>query len=361
MRIISGQTLSSTILTAYKEILSDGEIQPTRNGYAKALYDVTFEMRNPRSRHLHLFGRKSNIFQMIAETFWVMSGANSVDGYLDYFLPRAVNYSDDGKAWHGAYGPRLYMYDQIQDAIKLFEKDILTRRSYVSIQMPELDSPQAFRAMYGDDHVPKDVPCNQQLNFYVQDGNKFTTKAIQRSGDIVFGTGSINPFEFSFLHELVYNEVKKFHPDLELGPYRWHVTNAHVYSDFESQLVDSISSNQPYVAEENRLQLKAPSVDKWQDFFGELVAYLSYVISKKDLDPTRMRDDILAIQSIFMAYGVDMAFNLLFEYATVLVHYIYGKAHPASTQLPPFSLEGLDTEFAIAIHNSSFRKFSTIS
>lgn len=361
MRIISGPNVSSTIRSAYKEILADGEIQPTRNGYAKALYDVTFEVRNPRSRHLNLAGRKSNIFQLIAETFWVLSGANAVEPYLGYFLPRAINYSDDGKVWHGAYGPRLYMYNQLQDAIQLFAADKLTRRSYVSIQMPELDSPQAFREMYGPNHVPKDVPCNQQINFYVIGGNQFVAKTIQRSGDIVFGTGSINPFEFSYLQELVFNEVRKLQPDLELGPYRWHVTNAHVYNDFENQLVDAIASEQPFIGEENKLPSLAPSVDQWQDFFGELVAYLSFVTDRtltKDYQ-TEWAEDVQGVQAIFAEFDQPLAYNQTYEYAEVLLHYIYGKKLGQDFNEAYDLSSHVSAEYALAIHNSTFRKFKT--
>ena len=149
---IVGKTVSQAVAESFEAILNDGHHQESRNGGATALYNVNLVVTNPRCRHLNLNGRTSNIFQLIAETFWVMAGANAVRPYLEFFLPRAANYSDDGETWHGAYGSRLYKYNQIDDAVKLLAADKFSRRAVIQIAMPELDSKPAIEGLYGKDH-----------------------------------------------------------------------------------------------------------------------------------------------------------------------------------------------------------------
>lgn len=355
MRIITGDTVSQTIGRAFEVVQNEGLKQPTRNGFATAIFDTTFEFANPRARHLHLVGRKSNIFQLIAETFWVMSGANAVDPYLSFFLPRAVNYSDDGQTWHGAYGPRMYAFGQLKSAIERFKTDGLnTRRSFVQISMPHMDNDEIIEELYGEGHTPKDIPCNREIHFYVEDG-MFHTKVIQRSGDLLFGTGSINPFEFSFLHELMFNEVLKMYPgQVQLGSYRWHVTNAHVYSDFEDQFLEVINNEQTYRANTVPLIGPAAGVDAWEHFFSSLVvtfaSMISYDVGQLEVEKGAFLEDI---DELIRSYWIPND-SLLVEYIYLTYHYILGKRGIHSVHNITKSLEG---DLLDAVTNSPFRKF----
>jgi hypothetical protein len=319
------------------------------------MYDTTLEFKNPRSRHLHLHGRKSNIFQLIAETFWVMAGANAVTPYLDFFLPRAKNYSDDGVTWHGAYGPRLHRYSQFQTAVDQFRNDgINTRRSFVTIADPTIDNLEAIEAVYGEGHVPKDIPCNRELHFYVENG-EFHTKCIQRSGDLLFGTGSINPFEFSFIHELMYNEVKKIHPTVKLGSYRWHVTNAHVYSDFIDQFDAVLEEKQNF--HENDVALVGPVGGHlvWEHFFSELIAqYGSMITQTTEILEAERGKHWNQIEDIFDRYAVGYG-DLMYEYAALVYGYILSKKGVIYQHRVTRRLQG---DLLSAVTWSPFRKFN---
>ncbi|WAW11718.1 thymidylate synthase [Acinetobacter phage nACB2] len=237
---ITGLTINQTVGRAITSIMRMGKEIETRNGTAKFLNDITLEIQNPRERHLSLTGRKSNIFQLMAESFWVMAGQDQVTGFLEFYLPRATDYSDDGAHWHGAYGPRIYDHGQMDDLIETFRSEGKnTRRAILMIANPMQDNLTTIQRLYGEGHKPKDIPCNREIHFYVTD-NKLNCKVIQRSGDMIFGTGSINPFEFTFLQEIIYQRLLKLQgfEDLELGVYRWHVTNAHIYSNYYLQAED---------------------------------------------------------------------------------------------------------------------------
>lgn len=363
MHLIKGNTLSNAVLRCYDTILEEGYYSGSRNGGATALYDVTVEMTNARSRHLYLNERKSNIFQMIAETFWVMSGSDELFPYLDFFLPRAKEYSDDGKTWSGAYGPRLYAYDQLKSMVELFRLDgINTRRAVTMIHDPSLDSSEALADRFGEHVLGKDRPCNLLVNFYVEQGRFFCTKVIQRSGDIIFGTGSINPFEFSFLHELMYNEVKKVHPELILGPYRWHVTNMHLYDFSKAQAVNAVADDENWGLSilENNDSMTGPSIQNWKPFFSDLVSkYTEAIISANPKHYHRYLVD--GIEGIFSKWGVPTTeSNLLWQYAKLVAHYIAEKRGAHEVLDDEIDLTMVYEEFRQAIVNSPFRKFDVI-
>ena len=359
MHLISGNTLSSTTLQLYNKILSDGHYQESRNGGSTSLHDVTLEITNPRSRHLSLEGRNSNIIAMIAETFWVMAGLENVDPYLSYFLPRAPQYSDNGKTWHGAYGPRIYQHNQHIDALRAFIDDgLYTRRSFITISDPTQDCASNIAELYGDGHKAKDIPCNRELNFYVEKGDQFVCKAIQRSGDAIFGTGSINPFEFSFIHELMFNEVKSRYPDIKLGAYRWHVTNAHLYDFSKSQAEDAVTKTSNYhtsSVNENDMPLIGPDIDSWQDFFSVIVTLFTDIISTNRFDKFGGDEIIHRVWDIFRDFEVPIQGNLLYEYVTLVLQYITNKEQIPQQEV--INVSNYDAELKHAIVNSKFVKF----
>lgn len=368
MHIISGQTVSETIHSLYSDILNYGTYRESRNGGCRSLYDVNLEIKNPRSRHLQLNGRKSNIFAMIAETFWVMAGDSYISPYLDFFLPRAKQYSDDGKTWNGAYGPRLYYKHQLQSIPLMFKEDGLeTRRAIVTIHDSDIDSSEAIEETYGAGYKGLDRPCNLLLNFYVIEDNKFVTKVIQRSGDAIFGTGSINPFEFSFLHEMMYNEVKKYHPDLKLGPYRWHVTNAHLYDFSSSQAETALKKKQPNVLDENTTPLfVATGLSESRAFFEDLVELYTEMIQADVCDYHLMDGKISHIYQLFEEYQIPKENNILVDYVGLVYEYIVATKMNSDPEYGvvernPFKMNARrDSDLYIAVQNSSFRKFDIV-
>jgi thymidylate synthase len=357
MHLISGRTVSQVVLEAFNTIIHEGHYRPSRNGGCTSIFDTTFEVKNPRSRHLSLQGRKSNIFALIAETFWVMAGDDKVDPYLSFFLPRAPQYSDDGETWSGAYGPRFYDENQLCSIPDLFRRDSLyTRRAFVAIHDPHKDSTKAIEHRFGFGELGKDRPCNLGINFYVEGDDQFCTKVIQRSGDIIFGTGSINPFEFSFLHELMYGEIKKDYPDLQLGPYRWHVTNTHLYDFSREQADDAIAIIQNYQdsKDESHMPLIGPEIGHWKQFFADLVSLYTEAIEADD--PEFVLSTIIShIGHSFIEYNVPLEGNLLWLYAQLVAHYIASKRGVELTAA--VDLTATPDEVKRAIVESNFRKF----
>jgi thymidylate synthase len=74
----------------------------------------------------------------------------------------------------------------------------------------------------------KDVPCTYSLNFRIRN-NKLKMSVRMRSQDAVFGMTNDAPC-FSFIQECVYNLVKEYYPELEMGDYTHTADSFHVYA-----------------------------------------------------------------------------------------------------------------------------------
>jgi hypothetical protein len=225
---VVGDSINSVMLDAFR-IAMESPSKYSRNGSTKSIQNLNIVLTDPRQRWLNLEGRNSNVYALIAETLWILSGSGEINPYLSFFLPRAKDFSDDGETWRGAYGPRLYTGDALSGIVEILTNDILSRRAVLSIYDNALDSPSGVRSNY-DLEFTKDTPCNNWLHFYVTD-NRLNLKVVSRSGDLVWGLGSINIFEWTFLQEIVYEILQKSHPTLKLGIYYHTTTDAHIYDD----------------------------------------------------------------------------------------------------------------------------------
>ena len=347
---ISGATINETVAKAIEAIMTQGKEIESRNGTARFLNDLTLEIRNPRERHLALTGRKSNIFQLMAETFWVMAGKSNVVDFLKFYLPRATDYSDDGKTWHGSYGGRIYANNQLDDVIKTFATEGKnTRRAIIMIADPTKDNLDSIERRYGKGHKPLDIPCNREIAFYVTD-NKLNCKVIQRSGDMIFGTGSINPFEFTFLQELIYQRLIRLDgfEDLQLGVYRWHITNAHIYSGYYEQAHDVIKHNIGRKYERGTLPILFP----YQKHHFE--AYLDNLQQIIDCD------DAKELKYHLEHYPISEYFEIVDLYYALIKAYTIAKK--MKTLMPKHELtlhvRELPTSLLMAIEGSAFKNFN---
>jgi hypothetical protein len=319
MQIIEGRNINQLVYKSLQELKSNGFRMKSRNGDVTALFDVSLKFTNPRSRHLNLDGRTNNIFATLAEIIWVMSGRQDINPYLSFFIPRAPQYSDDGENWYAAYGDRMHRNDQIENIINMFKEDgKFTRRATLSIFDSSTDTLKNYKNNTGG--TAKDVPCNQWINFFITPDNKLNMKVIQRSGDIIFGTGNINLPEFSVLQEHILQEIQTTYPEVSLGYYNHSVTNLHLY-DFNGKQAIPIMSNEQILTRDNNIPCIFPTgVSETKNFFGQVVELFSDAIDGTlDLSNMCLQD---YIDIIFFDIGLTKNNNLIFEYIKVVGHYI---------------------------------------
>ncbi len=338
---ISGSSFNQLARNTYATVL-DGRVQGSRNGDITCVNNAILNLTKPQNRHLYLEGRKSNIIAQIAETFWVMAGDDRVNPFLSFYLPRAGDYSDDGHCWRGAYGPRLYVYNQLQEALDVFTTDgLTTRQSIIQILLPEFDAKENLLSgtISGDKiEKTKDRPCNNELVFFCvpnEDGTySLNLNVFQRSGDAIWGALNINVFEWTFLMELFVNNLNARHEEtIVLGEYTHFVTNLHIYDNTASQGKAVVQNAHEgilpggWINNEGKL-IATGNIDDDRQFFMELVKELSKLIdddeSVDDMGTCSFYED--KIEEVFNGFGIPIEDNLLWEYAlAVLYHTLHKK------------------------------------
>ena len=174
----------------------------------------TSVLEMPLERCIILPGRSNSVFAAIAETVWVLAGRDDI-AFLEPYLPRAADYSDDGLAWRAGYGPRIRRWggvDPVRELTAMLRDDPNTRRAVTSIFDP------------GRDFVAsKDIPCTNWMHFLLRDG-RLLMNVVIRSNDVMWGFSGINTFEWSVLHELLANWVGS-----EVGEATFFSSSFHLY------------------------------------------------------------------------------------------------------------------------------------
>lgn len=216
------KTASEALPVLCAEVLNGDEVG-SRNGRTMELSPVSLTLTEPWKREILVPTRKASLPAQIAETMWVLSGRDDVE-WLSHYMPRAGDYSDDGKVWRGAYGPRIrkwwegrvdqtpYRHDQLNRVVELLKMDPLSRRAVISIFDPTID------------HAPgKDIPCNNWLHFVNRLGKLDLHVAI-RSNDLMWGWSGINAFEWSVLQEIVAHML-----GVQVGRLHFSISSLHLY------------------------------------------------------------------------------------------------------------------------------------
>lgn len=171
--------------------------------------------RRPQERVLFCPDRDANPFFHFFEALWVLSGSNRVH-MPTFFLPKLMEYSDDGRTFYGAYGYRLRNappgVDQITASIGLLRRKPDTRQCVLAIW-------NVWDLGVGS----KDVPCNDTIALKIRDGHLNTT-VFCRSNDIIWGAYGANAVQFSVLQEYIASAV-----GVEVGTYTQVSDSFHAY------------------------------------------------------------------------------------------------------------------------------------
>jgi len=217
-------TINSALPALLETLLREGRTGPSRNGQVKEIMYTGITLEDPRRREITIPGRKANIAAQIAETMWVLAGRNDVD-FLSHYLPRAADFSDDGKTWRAGYGPRLRKWYSASGLNGVYEP-IDQFRSVYEILRRDPDSRQAVMSIWDpaeDYRTSKDIPCNNWLSWSIRDGRLDLMVAI-RSNDLMWGWSGINAFEWSAMQEVLAGLL-----DVEVGSMHFATTSLHLY------------------------------------------------------------------------------------------------------------------------------------
>jgi thymidylate synthase len=272
------RNVSFATISALQALTQDGLIVDVRGQRTKEILSCTIAIERPLERYLFVPGRNHDVFAQIAESLWVIAGRSDV-AWLTPYLPRAPQFSDDGKVWRAGYGPRLRRWntaiDQLDEVRKLLVADPLTRRAAISLFDPASD--------FGDS---KDIPCNNWLSFIARDGRLHLNVAL-RSNDVVWGFSGANVFEWSVLHELMARWIQ-----CDVGSLTFFVTSLHLYESHFDRALDMLRrfrSITPYDFAIGNSRMQA----EWPRFAALLNDWFALEeISRKDLSRRWSRSDL---------------------------------------------------------------------
>lgn len=183
--------------------------------------------------------RRINPWVSLAEFPWMIAGRNDV-AWLRWYLPRAIEFSDNGKNWRAAYGPRLRRYggapsmmgDQLLHITDELRKPGLSRRAVATLWIP------------GTDWVADsfDYPCTNWLSFQHRPGSMDVDLTVaMRSNDLWWGWSGVNVVNWSLLLEA----VCEWSGGLAAGAYHHVADNLHVYADRHGAALQEVGTFSP--------------------------------------------------------------------------------------------------------------------
>ena len=231
-----------------------------RGSLVKEIPDFRFGIQDPRKNILMVPYRNNNIFATCAEVLWVLAGRDDL-AFLQHFLPRAHEFSDDKKVWRGAYGPRIsdvftrkqmpyqcnytyseiddhqikeynpanllsknrlpgMMFNQIRNVVKILEKDRYSRQAIITIGQTE-DYDNSLNTL--------DRPCTMFIQFLIRKDENQSEEALHcyvymRSNDCIWGCFNINVVEWTIVQILIAEAL-----GVNLGTYNHSATSFHIY------------------------------------------------------------------------------------------------------------------------------------
>lgn len=257
---MSYRNAEHALVVKARDVLAHGGVTAVRGQETRELLQQVVTLERPLERTIVVDGRHNNVFAAIAETVWVMAGRDDI-GFLEPYVPRAGDYSDDGAHWRGAYGPRLRDWngvDQVRQAVDALKSDPATRRAVAVLFDPDRD----FVAS-------KDIPCTNWLHFMVRNGRLDLEVAI-RSNDLFWGFSGINTFEWSVLQEMVARWV-----GVEVGVCTFYISSLHLY-DRHFERAETVARARPRTRRQagerfhtSLADLNA-ALDLWFEFEGSL-------------------------------------------------------------------------------------------
>lgn len=278
--------LNYLLVKGAQDILEHGSarVNARTGDEIKELHDYVM-IGNPEQRYINIDARKNNICAQVVEMMMVLSGNPDLK-YLSYFLPRAVDYSDDGGlTWRGNYGIRLrgnnvfdgennksfqfarYTRDNLENVINTLKIDPSSRQCFITIGDSNLD-----RFI-----ETKDTPCTMTLVFGITAENTLRLTTFMRSNDIIFGFSGVNYFIFTCLQELVASIL-----NYKLGEYCHHAVSFHVYS-WKYDLIQNIADTKLDTIEEIELPTGLFRGIKTLDQFDELANFYFHRLDDENM------------------------------------------------------------------------------
>ena len=193
-------------------ILAHGTKITATKGPNTELLGAVLKLINPRAR-LSRTETKGKLFSALGELCWYLNGTDRLEP-IEYYVPKYRNYSNNAGILTGAYGPRLFCWENVNQFYNI--KNLLRKKRHTRQAVIQLFS--KHDVMYDF----KDVACTCTLQFLIRSGH-LNLVVHMRSNDAFIGL-SHDIFCFTMLQEIMACSLK-----VELGSYIHLVGSLHLY------------------------------------------------------------------------------------------------------------------------------------
>lgn len=209
---ISADTLDDLLRRVLPRLLERGSRITASRGKTTELTGVLLNLSNPRARLSRAENRRI-FFSCLGELLWYLNGSRALD-FIEYYVSRYRDESEDGRTVYGAYGPRLFGMrgeNQVANVLALLRERPTSRHAVI----------QLFDAGDLAAHH-REVPCTCTLQFLVR-GGRLLLLTSMRSNDAYFGLAH-DIFAFTMLQELMARSL-----GVDVGSYQHSIGSLHLY------------------------------------------------------------------------------------------------------------------------------------
>ena len=236
------ETLDDILLQLYSELLTTSATVIASRGENTEILGALIKIEKPRAR-LSRSETRGKLFSSLGELLWYLSRDNQL-GFIERYVGRYRNESEDNVTVYGGYGPRLFGqrgHDQVQNVIEILNAHPASRRAVIQIFNAEDIS-----------SARKEIPCTTTLQFFVRD-DRLDMITTMRSNDAYWGLPH-DVFCFTMIQELIARSLGR-----EIGIYRHFAGSLHLYKDHRHDA-------QNFVNEGYQARIEMPSMpvgDPW--------------------------------------------------------------------------------------------------
>lgn len=297
---IEEQTLDDILHAVYSKFTSvEPELKlnhlESSKGPNTEIIGAIIVLNNPRAR-LSRTEDRATLFSCLGEFLWYLSGKNLLE-FINYYIPKYKEFSDDGVTVHGGYGPRIFNKEksQFQTIIDLLKRKESTRQAIIQI----FDKSDLYTAY-------KDIPCTCTMQFFIRN-NRLDMVTHMRSNDVYKGLAH-DIFAFTMIQELLCSILS-----LELGVYRHFIGSLHIYDDDKKKIEKYLSEGYQST---NKTMPKMPPVQDFEEFI-RILMYIEAEIRENNVCPN-LENPLL---------------NIYWQDICRLLHLFKMSKEPSSTQI----------------------------
>jgi len=285
---------------ACQAVLTKASQATVRGSKTWELHPAVYEILDPTDRTLLYPYRGNNPFAALFETIWLFGSPDNNITTLAKFIPRALDYTDDGISWRAGYPNRLRRFgakkiDQIQYIFDKLREDRSSRQAVIVLWNPEDDCYKSGNS--GELQKSNDFPCSNYLHFMIRD-EKLDCTFVIRSNDAIFGMTGINLYEFTVLQEILAMLL-----GTEIGKFYYIADSLHLYEEHKEKAL-KISSWHPFNYGLPRFSFRSPSY-LWEDYQVKMNKACMYI--SNDVVPINSTDgetfsDMIKLCQAFLVY-----------------------------------------------------------